>query len=182
MNASDATLYSGGARGAEAAFGENAAKFGVSEVNYTFDGHHIERTAHTVTLTDAELSKGDVTMNEVSSRIGRDYSKSPWMRRILQSIWHQINGGFQVFIIGSINSDGTVKGGTGWAAELGKMFNRPLYVFDQEKGDWFTWKNDTWSHEVPVISARTFCGTGTRNLTAAGEKAIEELFSRSFDS
>lgn len=181
MRAQDVTLFSGGARGAEAAFGGVAEKYGVAEVNFTFDGHHQERGAHSRLLTSEELQKGDVTMGEVGKRLGRDYSGRPWIRKVLQSIWHQVNSGYQVFVVGAIQADGTVKGGTGWAAELAKMFNRPLYVFDQAKGDWFSWRNDTWVQDVPTIQNKTFCGTGTRSLTPAGKKAIQDLFARSFD-
>jgi hypothetical protein len=180
MKPNEATLFSGGARGAEEAFGAAAARHGVSEVNYTFDGHHIQRTAGARKLSPQELAKGDVSMGEVSKRLHRDYSTRPWMRQILQSIWHQVNSGYQVFVVGEILEDGTVKGGTGWAAELAKMFNRPLHVFDQEKGHWFTWRNDTWVEEIPVISRNTFCGTGTRTPNDAGKRAIADLFKRSF--
>ncbi|MDW7711143.1 MAG: hypothetical protein SCH98_11770 [Deferrisomatales bacterium] len=180
MRPTDVTLFSGGARGAEEAFGEAAAAHGVAEVHYTFEGHHIQRTAGHRTIAPADLSKGDVSMAEVSKRLHRDYSTRPWMRQILQSIWHQVNSGYQVFVVGEIQGDGTVKGGTGWAAELAKMWNRPLHVFDQEKGHWFTWRNDTWVEEVPVVSRNTLCGTGTRSLNEAGRRAIADLFARSF--
>jgi len=180
MNPSDVTLFSGGARGAEAAFGEAAARHGVTEVNFTFEGHHIQRTQGSRKLAAPDLAKSDVSMAEVSKRLHRDYSTRPWMRQILQSIWHQVNSGYQVFVVGEILGDGTVKGGTGWAAELAKLYNRPLHVFDQEKGHWFTWRNDTWVEEVPAVSKSTLCGTGTRNLNEAGKKAIQELFARSF--
>ena len=36
-------------------------------------------------------------------------------------------------------------------------------------------------HDAPVITHPHFTGTGTRELRDNGRKAIEELFSRSFD-
>lgn len=180
MTANEVTLYSGGARGTEEAFGVVAEQYGAAEVNFTFQGHHIQRTKGARVLSDQELAQADVVMVEVSKRLNRDFSTRPWMRQILQSIWHQVNSGYQVFVVGAIQGDGTVTGGTGWAAELSKMFNRPLHVFDQEKGHWFTWRNDTWVEEVPVIAHYKVCGTGTRHLNDAGKKAIEELFARSF--
>lgn len=180
MKASEITLYSGGARGAEETFGAAAESCGAAEVNFTFDGHHIQRKKNMRVLTPEELDQGNVVMAEVSKRLGRDFSTRPWMRQILQSIWQQVNSGYQVFVVGAIQGDGTVVGGTGWAAELAKMFNRPLHVFDQEKGHWFTWRNDTWVEELPVISHAKICGTGTRHLNEAGRKAIEDLFARSF--
>ena len=180
MNANEVTLFSGGAKGAEAAFGEMAAAHGLKETNYTFPGHHINRSTNMYTLTAEELTKSDVSLTEVSKRLGRDYSTRPWLRQILQSIWHQVNNGYQVFVVGEILWDGTVKGGTGWAAELAKMYNRPLYVFDQIKEDWFTWKDETWVEETPVIEHKTICGTGTRHINEAATQAISDLFRRSF--
>ena len=180
MNPQDVTLFSGGARGAEETFGQQAERYGLTEVNFTFEGHHLRRTKNTRDLSTDALSKSDVSMAEVSKRLHRDFSTRPWMRQILQSIWHQVNNGYQVFVVGTIQGDGTVKGGTGWAVELAKMFNRPLHVFDQDKGDWFTWRNGTWVGEVPQISHESVCGTGTRELNDAGRRAIEELFTRSF--
>ncbi|RZW19257.1 MAG: hypothetical protein EX260_07910, partial [Desulfobulbaceae bacterium] len=87
--------------------------------------------------------------------------------------------GYQVFVIGSIQEDGSVKGGTGWAVQLAKMFNRPLYVFDQPSAKWFAWK-DGWQEDSPRIQYETFVGSGTRYLNDAGRAAIEKLFEESF--
>lgn len=182
MNPKEVTLYSGGARGTEAEFGEAAAAHGLKEVNFTFAGHHINRSVSMHTLTPEELAKSDVSLEEVSKRLKRDYSTRPWIRQILQSIWHQVNGGYQVFVVGEILWDGTVKGGTGWAAELAKLYNRPLHVFDQIKECWFSWKDGTWVEETPVIEHATLCGTGTRHINDAAIRAITDLFERSFSA
>jgi hypothetical protein len=99
---------------------------------------------------------------------------------VIQSIFHMVNRGYQVFAVGWIQEDGTVKGGTGWAVELAKLFNRPLSVFDQGHNAWFSWKENQWQEDLPTIDSDTFVGTGTRNLTAEGKAAIHDLFKRSF--
>ena len=40
MKPEDCILYSGAAQGAEAAFGAAAEKHGITEVNFTFEGHN----------------------------------------------------------------------------------------------------------------------------------------------
>ncbi len=180
MEPKDVTLYSGGARGAEEAFGRGAEAHGVAEVNFTFEGHHIQRTRGSRALGPDDLAQGDVSMAEVSKRLGRDYSTRPWMRQILQSIWHQVNRGYQVFVVGVIQDDGTVRGGTGWAVELAKLWNRPLHVYDQDRAAWFTWRDGGWHEDTPLITHPTVCGTGTRNLNDAGRRAVVSLFARSF--
>jgi len=64
--------------------------------------------------------------------------------------------------------------------ELAKLFNRPTSVYDQDRRGWFSWKNNGWVAETPVIDHPTFAGTGTRNLTDDGRNAIEALYQRSF--
>lgn len=72
--------------------------------------------------------------------------------KVLQSIWHQINSAEEVFVVGTIQEDKTVKGGTGWGAEFAKLCNKPLYVFDQEKKNWFQWVSDNWEETEPRIT------------------------------
>jgi hypothetical protein len=179
-NADQYTVFGGGHRGTEAEFGRQAEKYGVREVNYSFEGHQPERNSGLTVLTPEEMAKGDISMEIVSMRMNRKYSQAQKIRRVFQLIFHMVNSGLQVFAVGWIQPDNTVKGGTGWAVELGKLFNRPLSVFDQEKNQWFAWKENAWVEDLPTVDHKTFVGTGTRNLTDAGKKAIEDLFARSF--
>jgi hypothetical protein len=175
------TLYSGGHRGTEAEFGKLAEEFGVREVTYTFAGHQVERGVGLTHLSPEEMKKGDISMDIVSLRMNRKYSEADKIRKVFQHIFHMVNSGLQIFTVGWIQDDNTVKGGTGWAVELGKLFNRPLSVFDQDKNLWFTWKNNAWVEDLPMIEHTTFVGTGTRNLTDGGKTAIRKLFARSFN-
>jgi hypothetical protein len=184
MKKEDAILFSGGANGAEAEFGANAEKLGIEEVNFTFEGHSRVRQRGLRVLTREELKNGDVSLEYVSRLMNRRYTDNPTFRKILQSIWYQINNGQEIFVIGEILPDKTVKGGTGWGAEFSKLCNKPLHVFDQKQNAWFIWKSVDWvkltQKNEPVISHIHFAGTGTRFLEANGKKAIQELFERSF--
>jgi hypothetical protein len=177
------TLYSGAARGTESLFGELAERFGAAEVNYTFPSREPARARGVKVLTDRELRQGDVSLAYVSRRMSRTYTSSQFFRRVLQTIWHQVNSSQQVFVVGVIQPDDTVKGGTGWGAELARVWSKPLWVYDQEKNGWFQWDvaSGTWIEcDTPTITARRFCGTGTRSLSDQGRSAIEALFERSF--
>ena len=59
--------------------------------------------------------------------------KTAIFQKILQTIWHQVATAGEVFVVGRLQEDDTVKGGTGWAVELARHFKKPLFVFDQEK-------------------------------------------------
>ena len=181
MKPDECILFSGAAQGAEAAFGECAERFGIEEVNFTFEGHSDARTRGIRVLTSAELKHGDVSLAYVSRLMNRRYPDTPLFRKVLQSIWHQVNNGREVFLVGKLNPDDTVTGGTGVSAEFAKLFNKPLFVFDQAKGAWFRWTGERWEGVTdPVIRQPLFCGTGTRFLDDRGRAAIDALFARTF--
>jgi KaiC/GvpD/RAD55 family RecA-like ATPase len=182
-NARRFKMISGGCKGAEAAFGACAEKWGMAEVNYTFTGQRfLERKRGVIELTEGQLVKGDFSLVYVSKRLNRVLSEIPLVRSILQTIWYQVNAASQVFVVGAIQDDGTVRGGTGWGAELARLWKKPLWVFDQQKHGWFRWSGKSWeiAAPAPMITSESFAGLGTQNLTDEGRQAIEDLFMRSF--
>jgi hypothetical protein len=182
MKPTECILFSGGMKGAEAAFGDCAAEHGIEEVNFTFDGHPIERSRGVRVLNHEELQAGDVSLAYVSKLMNRRYADAPTIRKVLQTVWYQVNNGQEIYVIGAILPDDTVRGGTGWGAEFAKLCNKPLYVFDQDRDGWFKWAGEKWETlgSGPTITHPHFTGTGTRSLQPNGRKAIEELFIRSF--
>lgn len=180
MNQNTTTLYSGGLKGTEEKFGQCAQEYGLTEINYSFEGRQCAREKNITFLSEQKLKKGDISMEIVSTRMGRRYAKADKIRKVFQLIFHMVNKGYQVIAVGWIQPDKTVKGGTGWGVELAKFFNRPVHVFDQNINKWYTWQNNEWVEDLPVITHDTLCGTGTRNLSESGKKAIEDLFKRSF--
>ena len=184
MDIRDSILFSGGAPGAEAEFGSSAERHGIEEVNFTFEGHKIDRHRGVRVLNHEELQTGDVSLGYVSKLMHRRFTDSPTIRKVLQTLWYQVNNGQEIYVIGTIQDDATVRGGTGWGAEFAKLCNKPLFVFDQEKNSWFAWTGEDWekrtSSNGPIITHPHFSGTGTRTLQPNGQRAIAELFSRSF--
>ena len=183
MDPANCILFSGGAAGAEAAFGACAEAHGIEEVNFTFEGHQEARRRGVRALNHEELLAGDVSLEYVSRLMNRRYAEGPTIRKVLQTLWYQVNSGQEIYVVGTILGDGTVRGGTGWGAEFAKLCNKPLYVFDQEKDAWFNWDGAGWKtveSAGPLVQHHHFTGTGTRKLQPNGRYAIEQLFARSF--
>lgn len=180
MKKDNIIIYSGGHRGTESTFGEMAEKWGIKEVTYSFVGHKVERQVNVQHLSDEELARGDISMELVSKMMSRTYYEKKRIRKVLQLIFHMVNSGHQVFAVGQILDDNTVKGGTGWAVELAKLFNRPVHVFDQRRNSWFSWILGQWQQDTPRIDYETICASGTRDLTSEGRRAIEQLFIDAF--
>src|SRR4029450_8928676 len=112
MKPSDCILFSGGAPGAEAFFGASAERHGIEEVNFTFDGHKIDRHRGVRVLNHEELQAGDVSLEDISRLLHRGYTDSPTIRKVLQTLWYQVNHGQEIYVVGTILEDGTVRGGT----------------------------------------------------------------------
>ena len=184
MNPADCILFSGGAAGAEAEFGACAERHGIEEVNFTFEGHQELRRRGLRALNHEELQAGDVSLEYVSRLMNRRYAEGVTIRKVLQTLWYQVNSGQEIYVIGTILPDNTVRGGTGWGAEFAKLCNKPLYVFDQDKSAWFKWTGMKWqalgAEAGPIVTHPHFTGTGTRTLQPNSRQAIEQLFARSF--
>ena len=179
MNKEKRHLCHGGHKGAEAAFSLAAEKWGVPETTLSYEGHDMERGNNVEVLDDETLRQGRVSMEFVFQVLGRRFHSGHGIRRIIKLVFHMVVRSEELFSVGWIQDDKTVKGGTGWGVELAKLFNRPVHVMDQGKEQWFTWKNNEWVASEPVLPQAPFCGTGTRLLSEAGRQAIDDLFARS---
>src|SRR5690349_10172276 len=105
MKAADCILFSGGAAGAEAAFGACAERHGVEEVNFTFEGHRMARQRGVRMLNHEELQAGDVSLEYVSRLMNRRYTDATTIRKILQTLWYQVNHGQEIYVIGTVLPD-----------------------------------------------------------------------------
>jgi hypothetical protein len=172
-------LIHGGHKGTEAEFGRAASRWEIQEITLSYEGHNMERAVNVERLTDEELDKGHVSMEFVFQRMDRHFVKGKGLSRVINSMFHVVVRSDELFAIGWIQPDKTIKGGTGWGVELAKLFNRRVHVFDQENGEWFTWETDDWKPSRPMLPEGTFAATGTRNLGDRGREAVLALFERS---
>ncbi len=106
-------FYSGGHQGAESAFGRQAESYGIREINFAYPGQIVERRRGLTLLGPEALKKGAISMEIVSLRMGRSFSREAEIQKVLQTIFHMVNMGHQVFSVGWIQPDDTVRGGTG---------------------------------------------------------------------
>ncbi|HXV75943.1 MAG TPA: hypothetical protein VD788_06435 [Candidatus Polarisedimenticolaceae bacterium] len=175
-------LTHGGHKGAEAEFGRAAMRWDVPETTVSYQGHEMEFAMNVDELSDEDLEKGHVSMEFVFQALGRRFARGKGLRRVIYSMFHVVTRGDELFVVGWIQPDTHVRGGTGWGVELAKFFNRPVHVFDQERDEWMSWDGQRWRPSEPRLPDGPFSATGTRTLTDAGRRAIADLFERSLGS
>jgi hypothetical protein len=182
LSPDECTLLATGSPGAEEEFGACAERWGVAEVNYTFGGRGaVARRRGAVELSDEELRLGEVSGRYLEAHLHRRFGEGGELARVLQAIWHQVSTAGEVFAVGALLADGTVRGGTGWAVELARHWGKPVHVYEQERRAWFRWDGAAWREVAPpaIVEAR-FAGAGTRSPTDDARAAVRALFERSF--
>lgn len=174
-------LFHGGHKGTESHFGAAAEKWNISETTLSYEGHVMERAKNVEVLDEETLRQGRVSMEFVFQTLGRRFVAGHGIRRVIKLMFHVVKRSHALYAVGFLQEDGHVKGGTGWGVELAKFFNREVHVFDQGQDRWFSWIDHEWKPSEPLLPEAKFSATGTRDLSPAGAKAIDDLFARSME-
>ena len=182
------TLHSGGASGADAVFGTHAKLAGHEVKHYSFLNHKHDPSCppeSIVILNDWQLSEGEPFLKEASKVLGRKYpTQSNHTNNLLRRNYHQIRNVQSVYVIGYLDDDGVVTGGTGWAVTMAaQTFVRDIYLYDQGKRQWYKFDSQTpkklfWSlmMDLPPYPRGEYAGIGSRNMTLHGHDEIINLY------
>ena len=193
------TLHSGGAIGADFAWGNIGASYGVSGKHYfdATDTREGKRPPYGNTpITDEDRTIGERKVFRAGKQMGRLSSKAQKITDpLLIRDWNQTNNADMIVAIAqkfdmpgdkfSNKPDDDrvaliqqVSGGTGWAVQMAISEGKPVFVFNQADGKWYMNFMGVWKYaEAPVLS-NNFAGIGTRGINAAGEAAIRECYEK----
>lgn len=189
------TCHSGGADGSDTLWEMYALMYDMKVKAYSY------KTKSHKSFNKVEISKQDYEegvekikkANKVLSRKNIDKHMN-----LLARNWAQVKYSTEIFAIGYIVREGekskkgylvtskspSVDGGTGYAVQMGINAGKTVYVFDQDKEKWFKWsyilEDFLELRNTPIIQEKNFAGIGTREINKAGEKAIEQVFKKSF--
>jgi len=171
-------MFSGDAPGSDKIWESIGREYGLEDVtHYTTD-----------TLTEEESAEAYPYLIEANKKIGRKYpSDVAKTNKLLERDYLQARDADAVFAIGTItppSKRGTnrwaIKGGTQWAVQIAIDMGKPVYIFNQKDGKWYTTTNgmDLKVIDTPTLTPN-FAAIGTQNLTASGSKAIRDVFKKS---
>ncbi len=174
---------SGGAEGADLEWGKWAATRKDSVIHYSFAGHRTNAPAETVIILSAdELKVVDKKLKYANKTLKRKIPFHTYTKNLLRRNAYQIEMAKSVYAISTIENN-LVQGGTGWACQmfldsLSIFDHSPLYVFDQEKNQWFVWNKLGYfdAIDTPPPPSGIYAAIGTRNLNDNGRNAIRKLY------
>lgn len=167
------TNHSGGAVGSDSYWGSIGEKYGVKSNHYY---HGAKTPAGNVAITEEQFNEGKQKVLQANRTLNRRPDR---YMDLLARNWMQVKNSDSIFAIGHLKN-GIVDGGTGWAVQMAIDAGKPVYVFDQERGEWFKNIGGQWSRsDVPTLTPN-FAGIGTRQLNDAGKRAIEAVYEKTF--
>lgn len=179
---------SGGADGADIAWGIAAEKAGHRIVHWSFIGHR--STANNLSvLNSTQLKVADSYLELANKSLMRKWpTSSNTVNNLLRRNFYQIYYSDSVYAISTLTQDRSllkISGGTAWACQMyvdrwlhtdSNMDNCQLYLFDQLSEKWFNWKNTWLEINQPPVPSGVYAGIGTRDLNQAGLHAICNVY------
>lgn len=171
--------HSGGCPGADMMWETEGREYGISTIAYSFH-NHVHNSLNPKILTISELREGFHAVKVAEKTLKRNVESIPYpyVKNLLSRNWFQVKNSEAVFAVGMLESPHVVKGGTGWAVQMGIDSLKPIFIFDQKSEKWYKFRYDSMkflpTYDVPVLT-ENFAGIGTRKLKGCGKNAIREV-------
>jgi hypothetical protein len=182
-NKGENICFSGGAQGADLAFGAIAQSVNHKVIHYHFEEKYSNRLFFNI-LSDELLTLADPFVKRANKKIKRKFpSSSIHTNNLLRRNFYQIKDSNSVYAVAPLDSEtGFVKGGTAWACQMFLDRNPygDLYLFDIISKNWLTWipiqNRFHLMDEKPLMPSGKWTGIGSRFIDKIDEIAIYKLF------
>ncbi len=180
--------FSGGAIGADTAFGLIADKVGHRVVHYVFSGKY-GRGDFRFILTSTQLLVADPFLREANQTLQRGSFDSyyEYTKNLLRRNYYQIKDTERVYAVSYLDDEQKVEGGTGWAVQMAIDKCVPeIYLFNQYDLRWYQGISEPpldkyqWRpvDKLPPRPHGLYTGIGSsQRFTNDGHRAVEELYS-----
>lgn len=177
--------HSGGAEGADSYFEFFSKQYRVAVVAYSYKTR-FHRSENKYELNETEFKEGVDCVYKANEVLKRSRI-NPYLKLLARN-WFQVKYAQEVFAISTLkkqNDQFAVKGGTAWAVQMAIDAHKRIFVFDQDRIQWFYYDyalaDFSELKTEPKITAQDFTGIGTRNINFFGMAAVEQLFRNTFD-
>ncbi|KIL89250.1 hypothetical protein FAVG1_07644 [Fusarium avenaceum] len=171
---------SGGAEGADVAWGNCAALAGHEVIHWSFPGHSSPAPENQlIRLDDEQLKASDEALQDAATALGLSPPQRPVVARLLRRNYYQVAWSQACYAVTFMEDGRQALGGTVWATTMFRQLhpgNHELYIFDQSRDIWLKWNGESWDLiDMPPRPKGVWAGIGARNLTQSGYEAIQKL-------
>lgn len=178
---------SGGAEGADTAWGEAAQAAGHHVIHWSFDRHRTKVPAdQVVRLTPEHLAEADHALALANKSLKRRWPvRDPYTANLLRRNFFQVRWSEAVYGVAGFE-DRQVTGGTAWAIQmyLDRWIHRRAdldlcraFVFDQKAGRWYRWYTGWEEIDAPPRPSGIYGAVGSSDLLPLGSETIVKLYS-----
>ena len=195
-------IVSGGAEGADRAWAKAGDDLGIPVINFTFRKHEPQamlNKGHTRKLTQEQLESANAEITQSSISLDRPLGNmKEYTLNLLRRNWFQVRNSDAVYAVAPIIRKGdkamrVVDGGTGWAVDMGIRHGKDVYVFDNSNkaqhagaitNQWYKYDMGLGVFQpikgTPPKPPKTWAGIGSREISKAGENAINTFVNKHF--
>jgi len=181
--------FSGGAKGADHAWGLMATNVGHDLIHFTFAGHTSIDKQFSTMLSRAELDEADTHVSIAAKSMKRKWpSQNPHVNDLLRRNYSQVRFSERVYAVANFMPDDKsvlkISGGTCWAATMyvdrwyaqRDLKECELYFYDMISNKWMQWW-ETWKViDAPPKPHGRYAGIGSRDITDDGIRAIFAVY------
>jgi hypothetical protein len=171
---------SGGAKGADLLWGENAILNDQDCIHWSFEGHK-KPSNNFIILPENVLTMADQACKRANLTLDRRFPpRNHDVASLLRRNWFQVVKAGSCYAISKLEN-GKVAGGTAWAVQMFiDKFNGEAcraFVFCQTLEAWHEWNGKAFVEiNTPPLPQGRWAGIGSRDLLQSGEQAIINTF------
>ena len=167
--------HTGGAKGADSTWDEIGREYGfLNHYHYWFKKMN-PKSEPQHQISEEDYLEG-VKMIEKANLTLKRRNLERYMYLLARN-WIQVKNSECIFAIGFLQKNmKSVKGGTGWATQMAVDCGKDVFIFDQEKEQWYFWNKDKYEYCTTPSLTNNYAGIGSRDLYISGEKAIRDVY------
>ena len=169
--------HSGGAIGSDTKWDEIGREYGFNNhIHYWYKKLNYKSLPEHE-ITEEQYLEGVEMIHQANKTLKR--SNIDKYMHLLARNWMQVKNSENIYAIGYIKNN-VVDGGTGWAVQMAIDNNKQVYVFDQNKNNWYYWNGKFEICNTPVLTEK-YAGIGTRNIKVNGIDAIRNVYKKTLN-
>lgn len=191
-------MLSGGAKGSDYFWAEQALKCGHQIIHWSYEGHKSYHSEHSYDLSLDELKEADDPLRKANISLKRFLPyKNFYVINLLRRNWFQIRYADSVYAVGvrnDKNSPHRISGGTAWACQMyiDKCIedgsDAKLYFYDQDEQSLYCYILNQYSNQISLHNSFVkideniarpsgiYAAIGIRELNEHGRRFIKNIF------